>query len=299
MTEMSTFMTGFAICATVCFSQYGFTGKERDQESGLDYFGARYNSSSMGRFMSPDPGNIGASPKNPQTWNMYSYGLNNPLRITDPTGLYVCEDSTDCNSTNDKNFAAALSAARDAANNLTGDDKTAALAAVNAYGAMGVDNGVNVRFDANISEGGGVTEVSGVAGNTSADNPNGQNINVTFKPDAVGGDVSAAAGLVGHEGSHVGDASAWVSSGFAASADPTRGQTEFNAYHVQFNIQDKSFALTTPPGGSYSSWINLPNGRVPWDQGATFKGITPDLQQKIQQNYKNLDAPAFQPGGKL
>jgi RHS repeat-associated protein len=31
------------------------TGKERDSESGLDNFGARYNSSSMGRFMSPDP----------------------------------------------------------------------------------------------------------------------------------------------------------------------------------------------------------------------------------------------------
>ena len=31
-----------------------YTGKERDTESGLDYFGARYLSSSMGRFMSPD-----------------------------------------------------------------------------------------------------------------------------------------------------------------------------------------------------------------------------------------------------
>jgi RHS repeat-associated protein len=32
-----------------------FTGKERDTESGNDYFGARYYASSMGRFMSPDP----------------------------------------------------------------------------------------------------------------------------------------------------------------------------------------------------------------------------------------------------
>jgi RHS repeat-associated protein len=32
-----------------------FTGKERDPESGLDNFDARYNSSSMGRFMTPDP----------------------------------------------------------------------------------------------------------------------------------------------------------------------------------------------------------------------------------------------------
>lgn len=39
---------------------YKFTGKERDSESGLDNFGARYDSSSMGRFMSPDPHNAGA-----------------------------------------------------------------------------------------------------------------------------------------------------------------------------------------------------------------------------------------------
>ena len=34
---------------------YKFTGKERDTESGLDYFGARFNANTMGRFKSPDP----------------------------------------------------------------------------------------------------------------------------------------------------------------------------------------------------------------------------------------------------
>ncbi len=34
---------------------YKFTGKERDTESGLDNFGKRYNASSLGRFMTPDP----------------------------------------------------------------------------------------------------------------------------------------------------------------------------------------------------------------------------------------------------
>ena len=48
----------------VCAFAYKFTGKERDQESGLDYFGARYMSSNMGRFMSPDytAGEDGADP---------------------------------------------------------------------------------------------------------------------------------------------------------------------------------------------------------------------------------------------
>jgi RHS repeat-associated protein len=82
-------MTDSAVCAS------RYTGKERDTESGLDNFGARMYGSSMGRFMSPDPGNIGADPANPQSWNMYSYVLNNPLKFTDPTGMYCAwEDGT-------------------------------------------------------------------------------------------------------------------------------------------------------------------------------------------------------------
>lgn len=69
-------------------NRYKFTGKERDAESGLDYFGARYYASNMGRFMSTDPhsGTV-LHILNPQRWNMYSYGLNNPLSFTDPTGM--------------------------------------------------------------------------------------------------------------------------------------------------------------------------------------------------------------------
>jgi RHS repeat-associated protein len=69
-----------------------FTGKERDAESGLDYFGARYLSSAQGRFTSPDPHNEGAQLVDPQSWNMYSYVGNNPLRYVDPDG----EDRTVC-----------------------------------------------------------------------------------------------------------------------------------------------------------------------------------------------------------
>ena len=61
-----------------------FTGKERDAESGNDYFGARYYASSMGRFMSPD--SHAGTLSNPQTLNRYSYGMNNPLIFIDPTG---------------------------------------------------------------------------------------------------------------------------------------------------------------------------------------------------------------------
>jgi RHS repeat-associated protein len=75
------------------------TGKERDTESGNDYFGARYYASSMGRFMSPDwasdPTAVPyASYANPQSLNLYGYMRNNPLAGTDPDG-HCCESDFD------------------------------------------------------------------------------------------------------------------------------------------------------------------------------------------------------------
>jgi RHS repeat-associated protein len=64
---------------------YKFTAKERDPESGLDNFGARYNSSSLGRFASADNPKF-SEKTNPQTWNLYSYVSNNPLSRVDVTG---------------------------------------------------------------------------------------------------------------------------------------------------------------------------------------------------------------------
>jgi RHS repeat-associated protein len=77
-----------------CTQNYKFTGKERDSESGLDNFGARYDASTVGRFMSPDPDNRGAVDEDPQTWNAYSYVRDNPLKYTDPDGtdVHLCVD---------------------------------------------------------------------------------------------------------------------------------------------------------------------------------------------------------------
>jgi len=71
-----------------CPQNYKFTGKERDTESGNDYFGARYYASSMGRWISPDPKQLNIKHLfNPQKWNKYNYVLNNPLSNFDPDGL--------------------------------------------------------------------------------------------------------------------------------------------------------------------------------------------------------------------
>jgi RHS repeat-associated protein len=68
-----------------------FTGKERDSETGLDYFGARYYGSNMGRWSSPDILNLTEdrifNPTN--TLNKYAYAANNPLRFGDPDGRDV------------------------------------------------------------------------------------------------------------------------------------------------------------------------------------------------------------------
>jgi RHS repeat-associated protein len=64
-----------------------FTSQERDTESGLDYFGARYHSSGLGRFASADPLLASGKPSQPQSWNRYSYCINNPLVLVDPSGL--------------------------------------------------------------------------------------------------------------------------------------------------------------------------------------------------------------------
>lgn len=62
------------------------TGKERDPESGNDYFGARYYASTMGRFLTADEVRNDAHLGNPQSWNLYTYVRNNPLALIDPTG---------------------------------------------------------------------------------------------------------------------------------------------------------------------------------------------------------------------
>ncbi len=93
-------LNGNRVSSTVAFEgrpvslmaqQQMTTGKERDSESGLDYFGARYYGSALGRFTSPDwasnPVPVPfANIENPQTLNLYAYVQNNPLSLRDKDG---------------------------------------------------------------------------------------------------------------------------------------------------------------------------------------------------------------------
>ncbi len=84
-------------------NSYKFTGKERDTESGLDDFGARYYSSAMGRWMSPDwsatPAPVPyADLGNPQTLNLYAYVGNNPTNGIDPEGHFRLPSASETES---------------------------------------------------------------------------------------------------------------------------------------------------------------------------------------------------------
>jgi len=63
-----------------------FTAKERDAETGLDWMKARYFSGAQGRFTSPDKPFADQFPEDPQSWNLYSYVRNNPLKMVDEDG---------------------------------------------------------------------------------------------------------------------------------------------------------------------------------------------------------------------
>jgi RHS repeat-associated protein len=58
---------------------FGYTGEVYDTETDLNYFRARFYDPSVGRFLNDDPANVGS--------NLYEYATNNPINLTDPTGM--------------------------------------------------------------------------------------------------------------------------------------------------------------------------------------------------------------------
>jgi RHS repeat-associated protein len=97
---LDTFMTPPVDCLLSAASAHSSisTGKERDAESGNDYFGARYYASTMGRWLSPDwSAKVMPVPyaklDDPQSLNLYSYVENNPLARLDADGHLGCKDT--------------------------------------------------------------------------------------------------------------------------------------------------------------------------------------------------------------
>lgn len=173
-------------------SELHFTGKERDPESGNDYFMARYYAGSMGRFLSPDPSGLGyADITNPQSLNLYSYVENNPLIFTDPSGLDCVYDNGngtvnavegDCNSPKDDGYYIDCNGCVYNAAGATLDLPTGTLTFTDENG--------NVISDEN----GNDAAISGFA------DPQGVTTNVTVNGSGEGIDVSTGYGYDGYIG---------------------------------------------------------------------------------------------------
>jgi len=189
-------------CAGADVSPMHFTGKEHDSESNLEYFGARHDSGTLGRFMSPDPLLNSGQPSNPQTWNRYAYTLNNPLTIVDPTGLYnltnTCaldETFTACTVQFQKDaqqLKDSVSDLQDAADKEKDPKKKARLeASLDSLGTENDGNNVTVAF----GPAGSGSETKAVLDPKTGD----LSFNVTF----ASGNAQAIAAA--HEGTHIAD----------------------------------------------------------------------------------------------
>jgi hypothetical protein len=136
------------------------------------------------------------------------------------------------------------------------------------------------------------TAVAGNAVTPTADNPNGQNIRVTFNSQSNflgGGNVDNLALLGAHEGSHVADASDWVSSRFSNNALPSHYQTEFDAYHVTLNVAAElgysSFSIGFNHAGG--------NTTYPFSLASSQSDTNGALNTMINREYPNWNLDAF------
>ena len=271
-------------------NHYKFTGKERDSESGLDDFGARYYSSAMARFTSPDPLLNSGRPWDPQSWNRYSYVRNNPLARIDPTGLYDLNNTCaggdkKCNkqfNQHAKDLKNGLSNLQNQLKNVKDPAQKARLeASLKALGTEGDHNGVNVAFGA--TRGGGAGETEGVYNQQTGK----ETYNVTLDPSKLSSQNDyAIAGA--HEGTHVDDISSYL-------ANPS-GLSPLSNFSLEYRgYQTSAYAasaLGEPSisfnydGKSYMIW----NGS--W--GAVDKNIT-NFVTKFHDKNGNLDHPETTP----
>ena len=171
-----------------------FSGKERDTESGNDYFEARYYASTMGRFLSPDL--LGGHIEDPQTLNRYVYARNNPLLYTDTTGLDFSLDCAKNNGTTCQGGSTYYKNANgDYQKTVIKSDDNGNLTDQSGNKYSGTFDGKNVSFsgaDGSTSNGSwiqGSTETKGITGGgdlsskfnfTFSDHGNGQSLHATF-----------------------------------------------------------------------------------------------------------------------
>lgn len=238
-----------------------FTGQQRDAETGLDFFETRYYSGVQGRFTSPDPlpwlhwQRAGEEDRarfqdfisDPQNLNLYAYTRNNPLRFTDPTGMYYCTGETAQCEQLQQAYLQAEAALESA--DLTKGQKAALQRVLTFLGKPGNVNGVVVKF----------ASVDGT-------NPGGASFDPKFKVTTITFDPKIAKGYSAedysemfiHEGRHGIDEAAW---GRNPSTGSELWTTERHSYRVQSYVP-QGLGATSGWGLWDPSWKGTPRAEI-------------------------------------
>src|SRR6185436_3631905 len=76
--------------STGTVDKWKFTSYEHDTDTNLDYAAMRFDSARLARFTSPDPYPGSVQLGDPQSWNRYSYVVDDPANLIDPLGMTTC-----------------------------------------------------------------------------------------------------------------------------------------------------------------------------------------------------------------
>jgi RHS repeat-associated protein len=286
---------------------YKFTGKERDSESGLDYFGARFNSSTMGRFMSPDAFYKDSHVGDPQSWNKYAYARNNPLRYVDPTGenatiSTTCSTDGNNQTTCNVNIPASIAIYAAPGSGLTQEQLNGAASTIqssiqNTWSGSFQQDGVTYNVSTQVSV--QVAESEGAASNTGAQNviglSNGQasasaqdlsgasnslgtflrgQDTGTWNYNTLGGDSNDAA----HEFSHLLGVGDHYDGNYVSNGGISNTPQHATSSDLRWGIQEATSGV--------KSWLNAPQYQ-PMRYGEVFE------KPQTFSGSANVGAPSF------
>lgn len=260
-----------------CVSPLRFTGKERDAESGLDYFGARYYGSALGRWTSPDWSDKAepvpyAKLDNPQSLNLYAYVGNNPLSSFDPDGHY----DVNCGAGDKKCNKAATGFEKQRQKDLKSKDVKVRKAA-GVWGNPGDHNHINVTFvsqqqmDADAHTAPGYRTDAMVTPGATADHT--PTVTAEFSENLKGSDLGQT---IAHEGQHIEDDMTFLS-----SFNPATGNYNAFANFTHFDTEFQAFGA----GSGVKAYPMFPRGPGGYQQ----------LDDYIHRAYPNADQPVFNP----
>jgi RHS repeat-associated protein len=276
------------------------SGKERDAETGLDYFGARYYSGAQGRFSSPDPLLNSGRPDNPQSWNRYIYVSNNPLKYIDPTGLFEW-DATLGGSLNDDELRRSAgknrnlrrqansiidqrNAIRHELKRLAKSHDVALQEAAIAINAENVDNGVKISMGS-VKPGTSAQEMH--SNPLTIDSQGNPELEIRVQPGASGASLFMD---LAHEGTHAADAQTFA---YASTPMTIFGfESELHAYKATIGAGRKLGWSNVGPGVGTprfwdSSWSKVDQQTRPTHEIMRFLFSSPAYSRN------DLLSPAF------